>query len=211
MSMILARASLVVLAAISIGACKFERTADLKVAAAPVDPGVNIPRDFPARVLPYLEQHAAPLTEELAAFATDPAAAKAKYGAPKAGAGVFVARFEGKVLTFDTKSRAGTLTIDANGDGPPDALVLVGPTIPGTVIRDALPFVAYGDFPSQVEYARYGRALNEHIDKTVLAKLPRDHLAGATVKGLGVFSTKGPTGAVRIAPVQLAVEPAHVP
>ena len=211
MSTVLARSALVVLAAASLGACKFERTADLKPADAPVDPGVNIPRDFPARILPYLEQHAAPLSDQLAALAADPAAAKAKYGTPKPGAGVFVASFEGKVLTADTAARAGTLAIDANGDGAPDALVLVGPTIPGTVIRDALPFVAYGDFPSQVEYARYGRALNEHIDKTILSRLPRDHLAGATVKGLGVFSTKGPAGAVRIAPVQLAVEPANVP
>ena len=39
-------------------------------------------------------------------------------------------------------------------DGKPTTVVLqIGPVIFGTALRDALPFIAFGDFVNQIDYA----------------------------------------------------------
>jgi len=146
-----------------------------------------------SRVLPYLEQRAGSFSEVKALAKGDPAAAGAKYGNPKKQATApwtYAARLEGRVVAWNTQSRAGTIDVDVDGDAKADVRVQIGPTIPGTALRDTLDFVDFNDFKNQIDFAQFGKALNVHADKTVLSKLPREGLDGRTVKVLGSFVLK---------------------
>lgn len=69
---------------------------------------------------------------------------------------------DGVVLDVDTSSRVGTAAVDlAPADGRPDALLMIGPVLRGTALRDALDFIRFTDFTNQIQFASVGTALNE--------------------------------------------------
>jgi predicted lipoprotein len=163
-----------------------------------------------AKVIPYLEQKAGPFAEVNALAKTDPAAAGAKYGNPKKQATspwTYAARVEGKIVASNTASRNGTVDIDVDGDAKPDVRVQIGPTIPGTALRDTLDFVNFNDFTNQIDFAQFGKALNKLADKTALSKLPREDLEGRTVKALGAYALKDGPDLPVLTPAQAEIGP----
>ena len=163
-----------------------------------------------AKVIPYLEQKAGPFLEVNALAKTDPAAAGAKYGNPKkqsASPWTYAARVEGKIVASNTASRNGTVDVDVDGDAKPDVRVQIGPTIPGTALRDTLDFVNFNDFTNQIDFAQFGKALNKLVDKTALSKLPREDLEGRTAKALGAYVLKGGSDLPVLTPAQAEIGP----
>ena len=64
----------------------------------------------------------------------------------------------------------------------------IGPAMRGTAIRDALDFVSFNDFTNQIDFARFGKAFNPTVNRTVLEKLPRDNLIGRKVTVIGAYA-----------------------
>jgi predicted lipoprotein len=120
--------------------------------------------------------------------------------------GAFLVRGSGRVLRLDTASRAGLLLLDFEPyDGRPDAAIQIGPVLRGTALRDALPFLQFSQFVNQLQFARVGNALNDHVWTTVLASFPRERLVGSIVAFAGAASRPAADGIVDIVPVQLTV------
>ncbi|TGQ40660.1 MULTISPECIES: DUF2291 family protein [unclassified Mesorhizobium] len=184
---------LAVTVAIAVTGCKILPTASGETggSAAAFNPDKKVEEIWAAKVVPYLQQKAGPFPEVHAQAKTDPAAAGAKYGNPNKQANspwTFAVRLEGKVVAENTQSRAATMDVDVDGDGKADARVQIGPAVRGTALRDSLDFVQFNDFTNQIDFAQFGKAFNAYADKSVLSKLPREALAGRSVKVLGAYT-----------------------
>lgn len=211
-----AAASLVVLAAaVSLAACRIEKTpvADASQSATSVfvndasfNPDAMVAGDWDSRVVPLLRDRAGPYDAVAAAIAADPAAAGARFGfrGDEPGAPwLYAARVSGTVTGANTESRAATLTVTT--DGGRTVTVQIGPVVRGTAIRDSLAFRPFSAFKNQVDYAQFGKALNTRANATALSKLPRDGLVGRRVEALGVFV--GGDATPLLTPVEIRLEP----
>jgi predicted lipoprotein len=104
-----------------------------------------------------------------------------------AGSALLV-RGSGLVLRVDTRSRVGLALVDlAPGDGRPDVALQIGPVLRGTAVRDALPFIRFGDFANQLEFADVANALNARVLISVLSGFDAATLERRTVSFWGAM------------------------
>jgi predicted lipoprotein len=180
-------------AILSLAGCKILPTPteeDVAAAAHTFNPDKMVDEIWGSKVIPYLQQKAGPFTEVDALARSDAKAAGGKYGNPKKQANspwTYAARVEGRIVASNTKSRAGSIDVDVDGDGKADMRAQIGPALRGTALRDVLDFVNFNEFVNQIDFAQYGKAFNTYSDRTVLSKLPREGLEGRTVKLLGAY------------------------
>jgi predicted lipoprotein len=218
---VLSRKALLVLAVLSFAAalpgCRIVKNGPGGAAAGQAagatsdgqDPRTRADRLWDSRILPYLQAKAAPYVDLRRQFDQAPDAAIRAHGYradnPEARA-VLVARIDGTIVGADTKSRAGTIDVDVDGDNKPDVTVQIGPVLRGTALRDSLDFVSFSSFTNQIDYADFGKALNFRVRDTVLNHLPREGLVGRRVSLLGVFFA--PSGGARplVTPASLTLE-----
>ena len=205
-----AAAVIVVTCALALAGCKFVKTADKEKEdqAGAFDPDALVAGMWDGKVLPYLEKRAAPLPEVLAATAADPDEAGRKHGY-KAKQGnapwTFIARVGGTIVAEETKSRAGYVDVDVDGDAKADARVWIGPAIRGTALRDSLDFVDFNAFRNQIEWAQFGKAFNTHVNRTLLEKLPRENLTGRTIEALGAYPLPAKGQLPQLAPATVTI------
>ena len=203
---------------LSIAACKVIATADKGKAgqggpnaAAVFNPDKMVDDIWDAKVVPYLAGKAGAFPDVLTQARRNPDEAGAKYGyRAKEGTAPWTvaAKIEGKIVAVETASRAGSIGIDVDGDGKADVTVQIGPAIRGTALRDSLDFVAFNDFTNQIDFARFGKSFNQHVDRTVLQGLPRDALAGHKVTVLGAFPLEQLDQPPLVTPAQVSIGPA---
>jgi len=142
-------------------------------------------------LIPYVRERAVELPDLIAAIKADEASASATYGIRQVAEGApfnYVAKGEAVVLATQTSSRAGTATIDMDGDGEPDALLQIGPVFKGSSIRDALPFVSFDDFVNQLDYAALSNELNAKVRDHVYAGFDPAAATGRSVVFYGFFT-----------------------
>jgi len=143
-----------------------------------------------SRIVPYAQKKAAPYPQlaGLLSSSSDQAVREHGFRADTAGAkAVLFTRIEGTIVAADTKSRAGTIEVDTDGDGKSDVTVQIGPIVRGNALRDSLDFVSFNSFANQIDYADFSKALNTHVRNAVLKGVPRDGLVGKHVSLLGAF------------------------
>lgn len=161
------------------------------------------------KVLPHFDKAAAPLSAVVEAIATDFAAAGQKFGYRAAAEGApwtFVIRGRGKVVQKNTKSRAGTLTIDIEGASQSTTLAIqIGPVVRGNAIRDALPFVSFKDFTNQLEYADVGKAFTALAMQGVASDLTKIG-EGSVIEFVGALSLNSPSDKLVVTPVSLQAD-----
>ena len=207
----------VLLTALTLCSCKFVPTAEVQAqgggsgaAATLFDPDKMVADLWQAKVVPYLDAKAGPLAtlRDLARQSPDEAGQRYGYRPKAEGAPwTLVTRFDGTIVAADTASRAATLDIDIDGDGKSDATIQIGPAIRGTALRDALDFVSFNNFTNQIDFARFGKAFNTYVDRTVLTKLPRDDLVGRRVTVLGAFPLGGAEHPPLVTPATITIGP----
>jgi len=187
-----AAAVIVFASALGLAGCKFVKTADKdkEDQAGAFDPDKLVAEIWDNKVVPYLEKRATPLSEVLSATAANADEAGQKYGY-KAKQGnapwTFIARVDGTIVAEETKSRAGYVDVDVDGDAKADVRVSIGPAIRGTALRDSLDFVDFNSFKNQIEWAQFGKSFNTYVNRTLLEKLPREGLTGKTIKATGAY------------------------
>jgi predicted lipoprotein len=197
--------------ALFLAGCKFVPTVSKEggETAAKSDPQMQVEEIWASKVLPYLDKKAGPYPEVRTAAAQSAEAAGKRYGYKEEGAGspwTVIVRIDGKIVAANTESRAGTMDVDADGDGKADARIQIGPVMRGTAIRDSLDFVSFNQFTNQIDFAQFGKAFNLYVDKTVTSKLPRDGLVGKSAEILGAYPL-GPSGDVPlVTPVEIELK-----
>ncbi|WP_102957866.1 DUF2291 family protein [Mangrovicella endophytica] len=195
-----------------VAGCKIIKTQELAARAeadAKPTAAANAAGLWDGKVVPYVEEKAAPFADVAAAAKANLNEAGAKYGYREAGEGApwnFVTRLSGTVTAANTQSRAATADVDIDGDGKPDVTVQLGPVIKGTSIRDALPFVSFTQVKNQIEFADVAKSFNTATYEKVLKNLPRDALVGRRIEAAGVFTLRSASEKLLFTPVTLRVE-----
>jgi predicted lipoprotein len=143
-----------------------------------------------SRLLPYARESALPATS-----------VRPGEGGGKA---VFLSG-EGRVIEAETRGRTGRLSIDLpSEDGKPNLVIVTGPVIFGTALRDAAGFIEFSQFRNQLEYADVANELNRRAAESVAASLDLETLLGRTVRFSGAWDGSGPV--IEIVPVILEVQ-----
>ncbi|MBB1251347.1 DUF2291 family protein [Rhizobium sp. G21] len=184
--------ALLALTGLTLAGCKFVKTEDQQkeAAAAAFDPDRQVAEIWDSKVAPYFDKKSGPYKDVAALVASDPDAANKTYGHKEKQGNApwtYVAKVDGVIVKAETKSRAGYVDVDVDGDQKADIRVAIGPAIRGTALRDALDFVDFNSFRNQIEWAQFGKSFNIHVNKLTLEKLPRDTLVGKTVKASGAY------------------------
>ena len=207
----------VLVAAVSLAACRIERTpvADASQSATSVfvndasfNPDAMVAEDWDSRVVPALRERAGVYDAVAGAIAADPEAAGGRFGFRAAEPGapwLYAARVSGTVTAANTESRAATLAVKT--DGGRTVTVQIGPVVRGTAIRDSLASRPFSAFKNQVDYAQFGKALNTRANAAALSKLPRDGLVGRRVEALGVLTGGTGDAPPLLTPVEIRLEP----
>lgn len=117
--------------------------------------------------------------------------AGAAAAAAPAGSAALV-RGTGTVVRVDTQSRVGLALVDlAPGDGRPDVALQIGPVLRGTAVRDAMPFLRFGDFANQLEFADVSNALNDRVLRSVVGGVDVASLGGRALSFWGAMKADG--------------------
>jgi predicted lipoprotein len=179
-------------------------------AATPADAKSYVAANWAKKIVPTVHDKAVEITTVAAAIAKDPDAAGKQYG-HQAGTGspyAFMVKGSGTVTKIDTAAPTGPMTVEVPqaGGSPLTITVATGPVIAGTAIRDAVGFIAFGDFTNQIAYANVANEINHKVKTDVLAKVDRAALTGKKISFYGAFSALGP-GQIFLVPTELEVAP----
>lgn len=205
------RTTLVFMIAAALGGCKVVANADLKAAKAKsadeFDANGYVDKIWASKVLPDFRGRAIELGALLADVAKDPDKAGEAHGHRESDGNpwTYEVKGEGKVVAVDAASRHAIVSVELQtAAGPRKVDLQVGPVVFGTMLRDALPFIKFGDFVNQIQYAQVSRALNDRASKGVRESFdPRD-VTGKTV----VFYAAAVIGSDTITATPVVIEPA---
>jgi predicted lipoprotein len=208
----------VVAAGLMLASCRLIATADvpgLANANAPTGSGAFDPDKMAAsmwstKIVPYFEMKAGVFEQVHDLVAKSPDEAGSKFGFRAKSEDTpwtLMVKLDGVIVSADTESRASTISVGATSQNKPVATVQIGPAIRGTAIRDALDFVSFGDFTNQIDFARFGKALNTYVNHSTLEKLPRDDLLGRKVSVVGAYPLMSSPETPVITPVEITVGP----
>ena len=154
------------IAILGVGGCKIKYDSE-KGADGAFNAKTYVEELWDSKAIPLM--HTAPIDvgTVLAAIAKDPEAAGKEYG-HRPGEGQpwsYLVKGEGAITSVDVASRHGTATLEVMIDNKPTKVILqIGPVIFGTALRDALPFIAFGDFVNQIDYAEVSRGAERQGD-----------------------------------------------
>jgi predicted lipoprotein len=205
------RSALVLLLAAALGGCKIVANSELKAArtnsTGEFDAADYVDKIWSPKVLPDFKSRAIDLDTLLQAAARDPDSAGKTYG-QRAGEGnpwTYEIKGEGKVVAIELASRHGLVTVETRtASGPRKVDLQVGPVVFGTVLRDSLPFIQFGDFVNQIQYAQVSRALNDRAVRTVRDSFDMEHALGKTVAFHAAAVLSGSDETITATPVQIA-------
>ena len=191
-----------------------------KEATDPSDPNnfnakKYVAKIWDAKVAPYYHDAAHPLPEVLAALAKDKDAAGKAFGHqsnPGGSPWTFVVSGSGTVASIDTASRRGEMVVKLGApEHPVDVTLQIGPVVFGTAVRDALPFIAFGDFVNQIQYAEVSRALNDRAVAAAEAGLGKKPVPGQDISFSGAMIDPAEAGGIMVTPVEIHLGRAPTP
>ncbi|GAA1655992.1 DUF2291 family protein [Actinoplanes couchii] len=190
------------------GVYVYEKDGQTSAAASATDPKTYVDDNWAQKIVPTVHDNAVDITTVAAAIADDQEAAGKKYG-NQTGTGspyAFMVKGSGTVTEVDTSTPTGPVTVEVPavaGDKPVKVTMATGPVIAGTAIRDAVKFIAFGDFTNQIDYAEVANQINDRVKTDVIAEAgDRAALKGKKVTFYGAFSSLAP-GTIFLVPTEL--------
>jgi len=180
-----------------------QATAAKAKAGGGADPKTYVTDNWASKIVPTVHDKAVDVTTVAAAIAKDPAAAGRQYG-HQSGTGspfAYLVKGEGTVTDIDTSVPTGPMTVEV---GDTKVTIATGPVIAGTAIRDAVGFIAFGDFTNQIDYADVANQINAKVKTDVIAKVDVKAAKGKKVAFYGAFSALSP-GTMFVVPTELSL------
>lgn len=190
------------------GVYVYEKSGATTDQSAATDPRSYVTANWSKKIVPTVHDKAVEITTVAAALAKDPDAAGKQYG-HRGGTGspfAFMVKGSGTVTKVDTTAPTGPMTVEVpQAAGTPLIITIAtGPVIAGTAIRDAVGFIAFGDFTNQIAYANVANEINNKVKTDVVAKVDRVSLTGKKITFYGAFSALSP-GLIFLVPTELEV------
>ncbi len=188
------------------------------------NPVVYVDEIWASQLLPAFDEKAVDLFTTLSEIQPDTSgivnkddlvAVTTKYGLITVGEShVYMLHGSGKIFSVNTKTSLGTVEITLDGyNGPIKVLLYIGTRIPSddTSVRDAVGFIAFGDFKEQTEYGKVASEINKRVLTEVLGGLDKNNLTGKTITFKGAFNIRTfnliqiDLKEIRIVPVEIEV------
>jgi predicted lipoprotein len=167
------------------------------------DPVAYVDGIWESKLLPTFNEKAVELAKIVSEMEPDASGTAPKdeliaianqYGLITVGeAHVYMVKGSGKIVSVNAETSLGTAEVALDGyDGPIKALLYIGTRIPSddTSVRDAVGFIAFGDFKEQTEYGKANTEINKRVLSTVLGDVDRENLAGKTISFKGAFTIR---------------------
>lgn len=113
---------------------------------------------------------------------------------------------EGKVMAIDVASRHGLMTVEvATKNGPRPVDLQIGPIIFGTSLRDSLPFIHFGEFVNQIQFAEVSRALNDQAVKHLAKSFDPTTVVGKTATFYGAATQGSSSSTMSVTPIAIEI------
>ena len=144
----------------------------------------------------------------LPAIEADPEKAGQTYGrgGGEGNPWTYEVKGEGKVAAVDVKSRHGLMTVDiATKSGPRQVDLQIGPVIFGTALRDSLPFIHFGDFVNQIQFAQISRALNDAATKHLMKTGDPQDMVGKSIVFYGAATQGSASTRMSVTPISIEI------
>ena len=198
-------------ASLALGGCKIVSDKDLvaeeKHSSDAFDATAYIEKVWTPQAIQQFKEKAVDLKTLLPAIAADPDKAGKTYGrgGGEGNPWTFEVKGDGKVTAVDVASRHALMTVQIPTDqGAKDVDLQIGPVIFGTALRDSLPFIHFGDFVNQIQFAQVSRALNDRATGDLRKQIDPKTIVGKTVTFYGA-ATQSSSGA-RLSVTPIAIE-----
>ena len=197
---------------LALGGCKIVSNKELAAVDAKSSNAFNA-SDYiekiwtPAAVADF-KASAVDLATLLPAIEADPQKAGKAYGrgGGEGNPWSYEVKGEGKVVAVDIKSRHGLMTVDiATKNGPRQVDLQIGPVIFGTALRDSLPFIHFGDFVNQIQFAQVSRALNDQATKHLMTPADLGDIVGKSVVFYGAATAGSASAKMSITPISIEI------
>jgi predicted lipoprotein len=167
------------------------------------DPVAYVDGIWESRLLPAFNEETVALSEVLNLIEPDANGKAAKenlidvanqYGLITVGeAHVYMVEGSGRIVNVNAETSLGTAEVEIDGyDGPIKTQLYIGTRIPSddTSVRDAVGFIAFGDFKEQTEYGKAATEINKRVLSTELNDVDRDNLVGKPISFKGAFTIR---------------------
>jgi predicted lipoprotein len=167
------------------------------------DPVAYVDGIWDSQLLPTINEKAVDLPKILSEIKSDASGSASKddlievanqYGLITVGeAHVYMVKGSGTIVSVNAETSLGTAEVALDGyDGPIKVQLYTGTRIPSdeTSVRDAVGFIAFGDFKEQTEYGKVNTEINKRVLSTVLGDIDRNNLVGKTISFKGVFTIR---------------------
>ncbi len=160
-----------------------------------------------SKALQYFDQHANPVDSVLATLAKNPDVAGKRFGhraGDESSPWTFAVRGSGTIESVNMASHHGEMIVSVGPRGHAIAVTLqIGPVVYGTAVRDSLPFISFGDFVNQIQYAQVSKALNDRAVALASDGITPRPQKGQTVEFVGAMADPATSGGTTITPVRL--------
>jgi len=194
----------------ALGGCKIVSDKDLvaeeKHTSDAFDAAAYVANVWTPQAVAEFKAKAVDLATLLPAVAADPDKAGKKYGrgGGEGNPWSYEVKGEGKVTAIDAASRHGLMTVEiATDQGPRDVDLQIGPVIFGTALRDSLPFIHFGDFVNQIQFAQVSRALNDKATVDLRKQIDAKTIVGKTVTFYGAATEGSSSSKLSVTPIAI--------
>ena len=98
------------------------------------------------------------------------------------------------------------MTVDVpTKSGPRQVDLQIGPVIFGTALRDSLPFIHFGDFVNQIQFAQISRALNDVATKHLMKTADPQDMVGKSIAFYGAATQGSASQRISVTPISIEI------
>jgi predicted lipoprotein len=190
--------------------CKIVSNKDLvaeeKNASDTFDANAYVAKVWTPKEIENFKAKAIDLATLLPAIEADPNKAGQTYGrgGGEGNPWSYEVKGEGKVTAVDVESRRGLMSVEiATKDGLRPLDLQIGPVVFGTALRDSLPFVHFGDFVNQIQFAQVSRAFNDRATKDLRGAFDPKTIVGKSVAFYGAATEGSAASKMSVTPIAI--------
>ena len=142
-----------------------------------------------SKIIPTISKEANEITFILDELFKNKEVTEEKYGG-RSGTGSysFMIKGKGEVISLNTASRVGTLSVKLEKQYDSEIFITLGPVIKKDSIRDAVKFIKFNDFVNQLDFADVSRIIKVRVLNEIIGPLNLKEITGKKLKFEGAIT-----------------------
>ena len=153
------------------------------------DPKSYVEKIWDSKIIPTIKNDSEQLTLILDELFKNKEITEEKYGG-RSGTGSysFMIKGKGEVISLNTASRVGTLSIKLEKQYDSEIFITLGPVIKKDSIRDAVKFIKFNDFVNQLDFADVSRIIKVRVLNEIIGPLNLKEITGKNINFEGAIT-----------------------